>query len=96
MQPTFEISGEAPAPSQSFWHCLVKIKPGSIGPVVVLTEFPKKRLNQTWTRDSPMNPSERVMSLEDILTGNYKDEFENLFGAEKYESLIEHVRSLCV
>lgn len=92
----FEMQGQAPSPDNTYFHIAVFDKfeddPSTSG--LVLTAFPRKRMSETWHHDSNLNPSEREMSLEDFMKGDFKRELVTIFGEDKYEKLHSFVKEL--
>nr|KAJ3423034.1 hypothetical protein HK105_004020 [Polyrhizophydium stewartii] len=51
---------------------------------VVLRDWPRKRMSQSWSRSGMLNPGQKIVSFQDFLDGELKDELTYLFGEMKY------------
>jgi hypothetical protein len=78
-----EFQALAPAPSQSFYHL------SACNGRVTLRDWPRKRHSQKWTRESAMNPSEKSISFQELIQGEWKSDLVHIFGDQNYQKLIQ-------
>lgn len=91
------------SPSQVYYHLgFYKLNDGLTAESndekcqIVLRDWPRKRGSQSWSRSSNMNPSEKVISLTEFVSGDFKEQLTVIFGSKSYEELeafiIHHFR----
>lgn len=98
----FEISGQAPAPNQTYFHLGVYDESPTQPVTLILTGFPRKRLSQSWSRDrywfllnhSNMNPFEKIITVKEFQKGDYHSEIVEIFGEGSMKKLKEFVNVL--
>ncbi|KAH6568965.1 hypothetical protein BASA62_005159 [Batrachochytrium salamandrivorans] len=61
---------------------------------VVLRDWPRRRMSQSWSRNGMLNPSEKVLSYKEFLDGDLKDELIHIFGQEQYQNIVQTVQGL--
>ena len=95
-QASWEIQAMARSPSQTFYHLGVYLKADKSAPkaILILRDWPRKRYSQHWSRDSAMNPGEKVITFEEFQRGDYKQELTSIFGATDYQKLEDFVTKL--
>ncbi|KAL2919716.1 hypothetical protein HK105_200630 [Polyrhizophydium stewartii] len=59
---------------------------------VVLRDWPRKRMSQSWSRSGMLNPGQKIVSFQDFLDGELKDELTYLFGEMKYRQAVKAVK----
>ncbi len=82
-----EVQGPAPSPNNTYYNLVIQEDK------VTLNEWPRMRLSQRWTRSGAMNPDTKVISSQDYLNGEWKEEMTFVFGKEMYEKSVKVLES---
>ncbi|KAI8924919.1 hypothetical protein BC831DRAFT_463144 [Entophlyctis helioformis] len=59
---------------------------------VILRDWPRKRMSQTWSRSGMLNPSQKIISFQEFLDGELRDEITYIFGEEQYKNVLKSVK----
>ncbi len=79
----FESQKMGNAPSQTHYQLVVTLTE------VILSDWPRKRFSQKWTREGAVNPSTKTVTHAAFLDGELKDDIKTIFGSEVLVNIID-------